>query len=86
MPFNTGKIGGSLLFVMKYGKSRETIQKVLNYLRDNGHIAFLDYTSWRDGYSSDGIYLEQYLTENLYSEYTKAGNMKFTDTFGKTYF
>lgn len=86
LPFNTGKIGGSLLFVMKSGKSRETIQKVLDYLRNDGHIISMDYASWRDGYSSNGVRLEQYITQKLYSDYTKEGNILFTDTSGTVYF
>ena len=86
IPFNTGKIGGSLLFVMKSGKSRETMQKVLAKLRSEWHIAFLDYASWRDGYSSKGVYLEQYIGKDIYSPYTKEGNVQFTDTLGKSYF
>ena len=86
IPFNTGKIGGSLLFVTKSGESRVTMQKVLEQLRSDGHIAFLDYASWRDGYSSDSVHFEQYITENLFSPYTEQGNVQFTDTSGKSYF
>lgn len=86
LPFNTAKIGGSLFFVMKHGKSRSTIQKVLDHLRSDGHIATLDYASWRDGCSSDGVRLEQFVTHKLYSEYTKEGNVLFSDTLGASYF
>lgn len=86
LPFNTGKIGGSLLFVMKSGESRTTIQKVLDHLQNDGHIASLDYASWRDGYSSDGVRIEQFITQKLYSLYTKEGNILFTDTSGASYF
>ena len=48
LPFNTGKIGGSLLFVMKKGRSQATFQKVLDHMRDEGHIVALDHASWRD--------------------------------------
>ncbi len=70
IPFNTGKIGGSLFFVMRHKRSRITLQKVLEHLHHDNHIALLDYASWRDGYSSDGVYLEQYITEKIYSCYT----------------
>lgn len=86
LPFNTGKIGGSLFFVMKNGKSRATIQKVLDHLRSEGHIASLDYASWRDGYASDGVRLEQFVTQKLYSDYTREGNVLFSDTSGTSYF
>lgn len=71
---------------MKYKESRETLQKVLNHLQSEGHITFLDYASWRDGSSSDGVRLEQFVTEKLYSEYTKEGDVLFSDSFGRGYF
>lgn len=86
LPFNTGKIGGSLFFVMKHKRSRATLQKVLHHLREDRYIATVDYASWRDGYSSDGIRVEQHITEKLYSDYTKEGNVIFANTLGTSYF
>ncbi len=85
LPFNTGKIGGSLLFVMKKGKSQITLQKVLEHMRDEGHIVALDHASWRDGTLSDGVQIEQFLHEKIYSEYTKAGDIRFSDSHGNSY-
>ncbi len=86
LPFNTGKIGGSLFFVMKHKKSRTTMQKVLSHLQTEGYIASMDYVSWRDGYSGDGLRIEQCITQKLYSEYTKEWNVLFSDIQGVTYF
>ncbi len=85
LPFNTGKIGGSLFFVMKKWKSRATLEKVLDQLKEEWHIVSLDHASWRDGYSSDGIRVEQYITGKIYSEYTHEGDVLFSDSFGKSY-
>lgn len=85
LPFNSGKIWGSLFFVMKKWKSHKTIGKVLDHLKDNGHIVSLDYASWRDGYSPDGVCIDQYISQKIYSDYTKEGNILFTDTFGVSY-
>ena len=85
LPFNTGRIGGSLFFVTKKERSRATINKVLEQLRVDGHIASLDYASWRDGYSADGVQVEQYLTDKIYSRYTREGDVLFSDSFGKSY-
>lgn len=63
-----------------------TIQKALERLRNDGHTAYLDYASWRDGYCSDGVRIEQFISRQLYSPYTKEGNVQFADTFGKSYF
>ncbi len=85
LPFNTGKIGGSLLFVMKPGKSRTTLQKVMDQLRNDGHIVSLAYSSWRDGVSTDGVRLEQYLSKKIYSSYAQAGDVRYSDSLGNSY-
>ncbi len=85
LPFNSGKIGWSLFFVIKKGQSNTTIQKVLDQLKADWHVVWLDYASWRDGYSAVGIRLEQYISEKVYSQYTKAGDVLFTDSFGNSY-
>jgi len=71
LPFNSGKIGGSFLFVMKPGKSRTTFQKAFDRLRKEGYSPFLYHASWRDGVTSDGVRLEQFLSQKIFSEYTK---------------
>lgn len=86
LPFNTGKIWGSLLFVMKERKSRATIQKVLNHLKNDKQIVSLDYTSWRDGYASDGLCIEQYITEKIYSKYANEWSVLFINNFGTSYY
>jgi len=86
LPFNTGKVGGGLLFVMKKGKSHSTMENVLQSLQDAGKYVSLDYASWRDGYASDGVHLEQHISKEVFSEYTKERNITFSDSVGKYYF
>lgn len=45
----------------------------------------LDYASWRDGYSSDGVILEQHIGSKHYSQYTRPGDVFFTDSYGNSY-
>lgn len=85
LPFNTGKIGGSLFFVLKHEKSRSTMQKVLHHLSSEGYSATLDYASWRDGYAREGVRLEQYVSQQLYSDYTKEHDALFSDSSGRSY-
>lgn len=85
LPFNTGRIGGSLFFVMKKWKSRNTIQKVIDQLKRDGHIVSLDHASWRDGYSSDWVRVEQYISHKIFSEYTREGDVLYTDSYGRSY-
>lgn len=61
------------------------MQKVLSHLASEGYITTLDYASWRDGYSSDGVRVEQYISEKLYSDYTKEHDVLFSDSSGRSY-
>jgi hypothetical protein len=84
--FNIWKSGWSIFFVTKYNKSRITIEKVLNELKNNEHNdIFLEYASWRDWYSSDGIKVEQYLGKQIFSNYVKEWSAYFIDNKWKTY-
>lgn len=84
-PLNSGKIWGSLFFVMKKWKSRTTLNKVLSQLKDDGYSLSLDYASWRDGYASGWVCIDQYITKKLYSSYTKEWDIQFSDTFWNSY-
>jgi hypothetical protein len=86
LPFNTGRIGGSFLFVMKKNRSRDTLEKTVTALREEGFSVSLDYASWRDGEGSDGVRLEQFVGSGRHSDYTKEGSVVFSDNTGKTYF
>lgn len=55
-------------------------------MRSNKYPASLDYASWRDGYSSDSVRIEQCISRKLYSSYTKAGNIIFSDSQGVSYY
>lgn len=85
LPFNTGKVWGSLLFVLAKDKSQQTLTKALRELRKEWHIASLVYASWRDGVSHDGVHLEQYISQKIYSQYIRAGDVIFRDSHGTSY-
>ena len=86
MPFNSGKIWGSFFFVMKKWKSHTTLKKVLEKMNSDGDIALIEYASWRDGVASQGIVIEQYLSEKIYSTYTREWSIMFSDTLWNSYF
>ncbi len=85
LPFNTGKMGWSLLFVMKKWYSRATFEKTLDQMRLDGQEASLYHASWRDGYAKDGIRLEQYISKEYYSSHTKKGDVYYRDSHGNAY-
>ncbi len=85
-PFNIGKSWWSMLFTMKYNKSRETLKKVIEILKNewNWNI-FLEYASWRDWNSSDWLKLEQYIKKQVFSRFIKEDSLLFIDNKWKTY-
>jgi hypothetical protein len=85
IPFNTGKIWGSFLFVMKKWYSPKTLEKTLSKLNMSWYSISLYHGSWRDGYASDGIRLEQYISEGVYSHYTKKWDVCYRDSHGVSY-
>ncbi len=85
LPFNTGKMGGSLLIVIEKGYSRTTFQKVLDHLRQDHAGICLYHASWRDRTASSGVRLEQYLSNEVYSDYTQKGDILYRDSFGASY-
>lgn len=84
MPFNIWKNGWSFLFVSKYKLSRLTIEKLVNEFKAQGYSnIILEYASWRDGYTDDGIKIEQYLSENIFSKYIQKDFMSFIDNYSQ---
>ncbi|MFA7298860.1 MAG: hypothetical protein WC010_04420 [Candidatus Absconditabacterales bacterium] len=75
MPLTSAKYGGSFLFVTKYKKSRETIERLLEKLQEIGHkTAFYQYLSRNDGLINDGVKIEQYIDKDLFSLHIKDNN------------
>jgi hypothetical protein len=85
IPFNTGKIWGSLFFVMKKWYGIRTLEKSLSKLNASGHNISLYHASWRDGSPSDGVRLEQYISKWVYSQYTKKWSVYYRDSHGRSY-
>jgi hypothetical protein len=70
---------------MKKGRSQTTLTKTLERLKSDGYNILLDHASWRDGYASNGVQIDQYISQKIYSEYTKAGDVFYSDSFGSSY-
>lgn len=72
MPLTSSQYWGSFLFVTKYKKSRETIEKLFEKLQEIWHqTAYYQYISRIDGFSSEWLQIEQYIDKNLYSHHIK---------------
>lgn len=69
-PISTTKMWGSLVFVMKPHKSRDTIIKTIEKLQDIWYTDLrLEYASWIDGTCADGIKIEQWIDTGIFSDY-----------------
>lgn len=81
-PVNSWRIGWSFVFVMKYNKSRDTIDKVMQELKLIWHSDVnMEYCSWRDWTSSDWVKIEQYIRNWRFSRYVKWSNIMFKSTY-----
>jgi len=69
MPIFSGKIWGWYLLVMEQFKNRKNLDKTLIDLKEYYPDIAIEYSSWEDGFSSDGVNLEQYISEKRYSKY-----------------
>lgn len=65
-----GKIGWSFIFVTKYNKSRETINKILETLKQKWYNnVFLEYCSWEDWHEYNWVQILQNVYDGSYSDY-----------------
>jgi len=69
MPVYSGKFGWGYLLVMKENYSRETLSKTIKELKNKYKNCAIEYASWLDGTSSDGVKVEQFISEEIYSNH-----------------
>jgi len=73
------------LFVTRRGDSQATMEQLLDRLRAQHRNVHFSYLSWRDGFSSSGLQVEQYLTQDIYSSYVIPGSVVFVGGDGRRY-
>lgn len=69
----------------KPGISRDTFQKTIEDMKNLYPSIEIEYSSSADGESKDGVILEQYLSESVFSPYIKKGTMKYKNNQGESY-
>jgi mevalonate kinase len=68
--------GGDFLFVSDYGSLHEGFDDILSELRERcGGSLSLDYASWRDGATDEGIRIDQMLEASIFSPYVSRGSI-----------
>ncbi len=82
LPISSVKPGGTLICLLKYSKSRETIKKMIQTLHDKWYkTANLSYLSREDGISEEHLEIEQYLDKGRFSKYINEGDV-ITECYG----
>ncbi len=72
-------LGGSIGFVGPVNMYRDCLEEAVKELQKDYPDISADYLSWRDGYSSDGLIVEQYLNEGIISNYVNRSSVKITE-------
>jgi len=74
-PIGSGK-KGNVLFALAYHGLRDQIHRVIKEMREETkEDIVLDYASWIDGIEENGIKVEQYLDQEIYSEFISPGSV-----------
>jgi hypothetical protein len=85
LPISTAKAGGCLMCVTEFEESRKTMDRLLQFLQQNGYPqAKFYYASWRDGAEEVGLQVHQHLSKNTYSPFVKSGNVAVMHADGTT--
>ncbi len=74
-PMSLLKAWGSILFVCHKAQSRQTVERMMQWLQKLGYEdAHFSYQSRRDGWCDDGLIVEQRLSKHQYSWYVPKGS------------
>nr|MDD3719855.1 hypothetical protein [Candidatus Gracilibacteria bacterium] len=84
-PAYSGKLGGGYIVVTKSGLSRNTILKTINDLKLAYPNVEIEYCSYIDGPSNDGVLVEQFISNEIYSKYIDKNKIQYKDNKGNNY-
>lgn len=85
IPGYSGKHGWGYVVIARSGISRDTFTKTISDMKILYPSIEVEYSSVTDGESWDGIILEQYLSESLFSSYIKKGTMAYQNNQWDSY-
>ncbi|MBP8016938.1 hypothetical protein KAZ01_02925 [Candidatus Gracilibacteria bacterium] len=81
----SGKLGGGYIVVTIPGISRDTIEKSIKDMQTYYSNTEIEYSSYLDGECSDGVIVEQYISEGIYSKYVDKNKFVFNSNKGDNY-
>ncbi len=85
IPIYSSKLWGWCAFVMKPWISRDTFNNTLKEIRQFYPNAEIDYCSYIDGTSHDGVIIEQFIGKEVYSKYIQKNQVIYKNNFGDSY-
>lgn len=76
-------ITGDILIVGPYNTVRKTIEKSQKEVEElTGQPIYCEYASWCDGEEGEGVKIEQFLSENVYSSFISPGSITIKTLIG----
>lgn len=86
VPVSSSRSGGTFLFVCRASESRSTIDKLTAKMHEEWYKELtLSYASWRDGWSSTWLLIDQHISKNMYSSFIRPWSVLFVWWNGNTY-
>lgn len=78
-PVYSWKLWGWYIVATKLWLSRETIDKTINDLKNIYPNVEIEYCSYLDGFSWDGVKVEQFISDGIYSKYVDKNKVIYKD-------
>lgn len=85
LPIYSTKLGGGCLFALKPGVSRHTLEVTLAEIQKSYPDAKIEYCSYTDGKSEEGVQIEQFVNGGVFSKYVQKNQVLYTNTLGESY-
>ncbi|MDD5376886.1 MAG: hypothetical protein PHH16_02090 [Candidatus Gracilibacteria bacterium] len=85
LPIYSSKLGGGCVFIMNPGMSRDTLDITLEEMRKIYPNVEIDYCSYVDGTSHDGIIIEQFINNKIYSKFIPKNQVVYKNNLGDSY-
>ena len=85
MPVYSGKFWGWYLAVIPKGTHREVMDNTIQHMQEKYPDCMLEYASRIDGNTTDGVKIEQYISDSIFSSYIQKDKVYVRSTVWKNY-
>lgn len=81
----SGKVGGSYMVIMRHGTGRKYLFDAIEKMKVDYPDVIVNYASWIDGVTDDGVMIEQYISSWVFSRYTTKDQVYVKTNTGQNY-